>query len=144
MKISENARALAARMNECCGTCIPCPPEISDLCDEDARFAQKCINDATAEKDKQLAERDAKIERLRYELVRLQDVVGTEDAELIEQALAGTLVFDLDDDEYPDEWTYDADGNPTCTAFVPEASGEAEEAFVSPGQKPLFGEGGSE
>ncbi len=38
--------------------------------------------------------------------------------------LANTLVYDLDDPEYPDEWVYDADGNPCCTAFREEAGKE--------------------
>ena len=28
------------------------------------------------------------------------------------------LVFDRDDENYPQEWTYDKDGKPCCTAFV--------------------------
>lgn len=32
---------------------------------------------------------------------------------------ARALAFDVDDDLYPAEWTYDAEGKPTCTAFVP-------------------------
>ena len=34
--------------------------------------------------------------------------------------LAATMAFDVDDEEYPDEWTYDQDGKPTCTAFEAE------------------------
>lgn len=33
--------------------------------------------------------------------------------------LTRTLLCDVEDDEYPDEWTYDAAGNPVCTAFDP-------------------------
>lgn len=31
--------------------------------------------------------------------------------------LAFTLIFDVDDPQYPQEWQYGADGQPTCTAF---------------------------
>jgi hypothetical protein len=31
--------------------------------------------------------------------------------------LFGSLSYDIDDPEYPKEWVYDADRNPTCTAF---------------------------
>ena len=30
-----------------------------------------------------------------------------------------TMAFSLDDPEYPDEWRYDDDGYPCCTAFEP-------------------------
>lgn len=30
-----------------------------------------------------------------------------------------TLCLGTDDPKYPPEWTYDADGRPTCTAFDP-------------------------
>lgn len=33
--------------------------------------------------------------------------------------LSRTFIFDTDSEEYPREWTYDADGNPCCTAFEP-------------------------
>jgi hypothetical protein len=29
-----------------------------------------------------------------------------------------TMAFGVDETEYPVEWQYDADGNPTCTAFL--------------------------
>lgn len=29
-----------------------------------------------------------------------------------------SLSFDVDDPEYPKEWTHDSEGRPTCTAFV--------------------------
>lgn len=42
------------------------------------------------------------------------------------------LLFDTDDKEYPHEWWYDGEGNPTCTAFAteiaPPTRGELEEA----------------
>ncbi len=28
------------------------------------------------------------------------------------------ICHDIDDDEYPEEWTFDNNGQPTCTAFV--------------------------
>lgn len=33
--------------------------------------------------------------------------------------LARTVIHDVDDPEYPEEWTYGEDGLPMCTAFVP-------------------------
>ena len=33
------------------------------------------------------------------------------------QILAAALCYDLDEPEYPKEWTHDAEGRPTCTAF---------------------------
>lgn len=39
--------------------------------------------------------------------------------------LCRTLMFNVDEPGYPDEWIYDDTGNPTCTAFeVEEADGE--------------------
>lgn len=32
--------------------------------------------------------------------------------------LAATFAFDVEDDEYPTEWQYGLDGQPTCTAFA--------------------------
>lgn len=32
--------------------------------------------------------------------------------------IAATMVFDVDDENYPAEWIYGADGKPTCTAFA--------------------------
>lgn len=31
---------------------------------------------------------------------------------------ARTMLFDVDEPEYPKQWTYDAQGQPTCTAFL--------------------------
>lgn len=36
--------------------------------------------------------------------------------------LAAALIFNVKDEQYPNEWTYDAEGNPTCTAFLPLGS----------------------
>jgi len=33
--------------------------------------------------------------------------------------LCRTLVYDIKDDEYPEEWTYDKDDDPICTAHKP-------------------------
>lgn len=33
------------------------------------------------------------------------------------QILADTLAFDINDENYPKEWIWGMDGNPTCTAF---------------------------
>lgn len=38
------------------------------------------------------------------------------------EIIVRTLVLDVDDPEYPSEWTYDADDMPTCTAFVAEGT----------------------
>ena len=38
------------------------------------------------------------------------------------------MLYQIDEPEYPDEWTYDADGEACCTAHVP-----AENAEVSHG-----------
>lgn len=32
--------------------------------------------------------------------------------------IASTMAFDIDDEEYPSEWTYDEHGCPCCTAFI--------------------------
>ena len=34
------------------------------------------------------------------------------------EILAKTFRVDVEDDEYPQEWTYDEAGQPICTAFV--------------------------
>ena len=31
--------------------------------------------------------------------------------------VAKTFLYNVDDPEYPEEWTFTADGQPTCTAF---------------------------
>ncbi len=36
------------------------------------------------------------------------------------EILPRTMLYDRDDDEYPEEWTYDKDGKPQCTAFEKE------------------------
>ena len=36
------------------------------------------------------------------------------------QILCRTLTFNVTDSEYPEEWTYDDEGSPTCTAFEEE------------------------
>lgn len=33
------------------------------------------------------------------------------------EIIANTMVFDVEDERYPAEWIYGADGTPTCTAF---------------------------
>lgn len=32
--------------------------------------------------------------------------------------LPKTMAYHVDDPEYPDQWTYDEEGYPTCTAFT--------------------------
>jgi len=63
--------------------------------------------------------------------------------------LNDALTFDLDEEKYPKEWTYDEAGDPTCTAYVhkvwefdingketnPE---EEEEETLDPNQLDLF------
>jgi hypothetical protein len=34
------------------------------------------------------------------------------------------LLYAIDDDQYPKEWIFDADGRPTCTAFCDRRSDE--------------------
>lgn len=34
--------------------------------------------------------------------------------------VASTFVFEIDEDDYPAEWTYRDDGQPICTAFEPD------------------------
>lgn len=31
--------------------------------------------------------------------------------------LCRTMIYDIKDDKYPEEWTYDDNGSPTCTAW---------------------------
>jgi hypothetical protein len=33
--------------------------------------------------------------------------------------IANTMIYKVDDSEYPTEWQYGKDGQPCCTAFVP-------------------------
>lgn len=47
------------------------------------------------------------------------------------------LVYDENDEDYPKEWIYDKDGNPTCTAFVDENGQEFDSWTPPPEQKPL-------
>ena len=35
--------------------------------------------------------------------------------------LADTMAYNVDDKEYPAQWTFDKDGSPICTAFEKEA-----------------------
>ncbi len=42
--------------------------------------------------------------------------------------LTRALAFESSDPNYPREWTYDAEGNPTCTAYEPELSAEERRA----------------
>ena len=37
------------------------------------------------------------------------------------QIYADTQVLSIDEEGYPEEWTYDKDGEPCCTAFEMEA-----------------------
>ena len=30
-----------------------------------------------------------------------------------------TMIYSVDEPEYPKQWTYDENGNPCCTAFIP-------------------------
>jgi len=44
------------------------------------------------------------------------------------------MTYNIDDDEYPDEWTYNDDGAPICTAFA-----EEEDAYRCPDTDDMFG-----
>ena len=56
------------------------------------------------------------------------------------EILARTLVLDVDDPDYPTEWTYDTDEMPTCTAFVALGSPlPTERELESMGQITMFG-----
>ncbi|WP_018407895.1 hypothetical protein [Methylocystis rosea] len=35
------------------------------------------------------------------------------------EIVANTMALTIDDERYPSEWTFDADGRPVCTAFEP-------------------------
>jgi hypothetical protein len=34
--------------------------------------------------------------------------------------VADTMIYDVEDPEYPKQWRYDASGQPECAGFVPE------------------------
>jgi len=38
------------------------------------------------------------------------------------EILNNTLVFDVGDEQYPEEWTYDKGGHPICTKFLLEGT----------------------
>lgn len=40
------------------------------------------------------------------------------DGDKICDIYSNTMIYDTKDPEYPKEWTFDADGQPTCTAYV--------------------------
>ena len=55
--------------------------------------------------------------------------------------LARALAFDVEDDDYPDEWTYTTEGKPTCTAFVPLGTRlPLDSDLEAAGQRNMFGE----
>jgi hypothetical protein len=37
--------------------------------------------------------------------------------------IAATMVFGIDEDDYPPDWSYDSDGQPQCTAFERRSDG---------------------
>lgn len=41
-----------------------------------------------------------------------------------------SFAFSIGDDEYPEEWQYDSEGNPTCTAFNKPAPTEADRKYM--------------
>jgi hypothetical protein len=41
--------------------------------------------------------------------------------------LSATMIYDLGDADYPKEWVYDSQGNPTCTSHVPWDWGDDDE-----------------
>lgn len=48
-----------------------------------------------------------------------------------------TMLFNVDDPEYPSEWVYGEDGQPCCTAFV--ATGDERSVFRDPLTVDMFG-----
>jgi hypothetical protein len=46
------------------------------------------------------------------------DIDECDDDECCE-IIANTAAFEANEDDYPKEWTYDANGEPCCTAYVP-------------------------
>ena len=55
--------------------------------------------------------------------------------------LADSMAFSVDAPEYPEEWTFTADGKPTCTkrqAWDWEADGEPELPIYDPNQVSIF------
>ena len=35
------------------------------------------------------------------------------------EILTNTMIYDINEPEYPEEWIYDENGNPCCTAYIP-------------------------
>lgn len=63
------------------------------------------------------------------------------DAERTCETLILTMIHNVSDEEYPTEWTYTADGTPTCTKRQPwnwEAHGEPEMPTYDPNQLKMF------
>lgn len=58
----------------------------------------------------------------------------TKDANQDCEILGATMMFDVDDDEYPAEWQYGRNGHPKCTAFESKAKPRAKA-----GPKPVQG-----
>ena len=55
------------------------------------------------------------------------------------EILLRTMLYDVSDPEYPAEWTYDAKGEPVCTAFVPEGERvPTDRELEAEGQATLF------
>jgi hypothetical protein len=50
--------------------------------------------------------------------VREEFIHTNKDDDLKCDILSRSMLYDYKDDEYPDEWIWDEDDNPTCTAFV--------------------------
>lgn len=53
---------------------------------------------------------------------------------------AAALLHDIAEPEYPAAWVRDADGQPTCTAFVSTQRGSALDASVPRPRKPIPGQ----
>lgn len=51
------------------------------------------------------------------------------------QIIGDTMAFDIDSPEYPREWTYDSDGDPTCTAFKLEGAVADDESNQGEGEE---------
>lgn len=52
------------------------------------------------------------------------------------EIITRSMGFDIDDPEYPTEWIYDEDGDPTCTAFKDWDWGDDYDGYNEPPPPP--------
>lgn len=52
------------------------------------------------------------------------------------ELITAAMCFDPKDKDYPDEWTYDADGKPTCTKWTKWDWGDGYDGFNEPPEPP--------